>query len=124
MELIEDARFWEQDFGDWDGQPYDCLPDVGALSREELADLAGPDGESFRDLCARVEPALKALAELAGRKGSVAIVAHAGIVRAGLAMALGSVPDGLVFEVDPLSVTRLRCLTEGFSIRSVNGHLP
>lgn len=116
----EDARLWEQDFGAWDGQFYAELPDVGTLSRDALADLAGPEGESFRDLCARAEPAIRSAAKMARQAGPVAVVAHAGIVRAGLSLALGGLSDGLAFEIDPLSVTRFRCLEDGFSIRSVN----
>jgi alpha-ribazole phosphatase len=48
------------------------------------------------------------------------IVAHAGTVRAGLALALGSVPAALAFEVAPLSLTRL-CRHDGaFSVACVN----
>jgi hypothetical protein len=35
-------------------------------------------------------------------------------------MALDNVADGLVFEIDPLSVTILRCLPGDFAIRRVN----
>lgn len=120
IDLTEDARLWEQDFGDWDGLLYTELPDVGLKSRGELAELAAPGGESFTDLCFRVGPVLRAAADQARAEGPVAIVAHAGIVRAGLAMALESVPEGLAFEIDPLSATILRCLPDGFAIRRVN----
>ncbi len=122
--LIEDARLWEQDFGAWDGQPYEQIPDMGDLSGDALVDLAAPDGESFRDLCARTEPALRAAARQARSSGPVAIVAHAGTIRAALAMALNRLPEALLFEVAPLSLTVLSCLPEGFAIRSVNGPLP
>ena len=56
--------------------------------------------------------------------GPVAVVAHAGVVRAALALALEDVPGALAFEVDHLSMTRLRCLADGaFSVISVNGAL-
>jgi alpha-ribazole phosphatase len=118
--LTEDARLWEQDFGDWDGRAYGELPDLGPLSRSALAELAAPGGESFADLCVRVKPVLQLAADQARTNGPVAIVAHAGIVRAGLAMALDNVADGLVFEIDPLSATILRCLPGDFAIRRVN----
>lgn len=118
--LTEDARLWEQDFGDWDGQAYADLPDVGALSRGDLADLAAPNGESFADLCVRTGSVFGEAADRARANGPIAIVAHAGIVRAGLAMALDNVPEGLAFEIDPLSATTLRCLPDGFAIRRVN----
>lgn len=116
----EDARLWEQDFGAWDGMAYADVPDVGALEPAALADLSGPGGESFADVVIRVAPALR---EISAAGGTVAVVAHAGVVRAALAMATGDVPGALVFEVDHLSVTRLRRLGDGFSVISVNGVL-
>ncbi|MCV2864003.1 histidine phosphatase family protein [Albidovulum sediminicola] len=114
----EDAALWEQDFGQWDGQPYSALPDIGALSGAALADHRPPGGESFADLCARAAPAIGGAAR---RDGTVAIVAHAGIVRAALALALGSPGAALAFDVAPLSATRLRPLDGGgFGIISVN----
>jgi alpha-ribazole phosphatase len=103
-----DARLWEQDFGAEDGMAYADLPDLGPLPREALADRRPPGGESFADMAARVIPALEALA------------AHAGTVRAGLALAIGSVPAALAFEVAPLSLTRLRCFDGAFSVACVN----
>ena len=100
-----------------DGLAYADLPDLGPLPREALADRRPPGGESFADMAARVIPALEALA---AADGPVAVVAHAGTVRAGLALAIGSVPAALAFEVAPLSLTRLRCLDGAFSVACVN----
>ncbi|MCV6593244.1 MAG: histidine phosphatase family protein [Silicimonas sp.] len=123
-ERHEDARLWEQDFGAWENRLYTDLPDVGVLSRAELADLTGDGGESFRDLCTRVTPVLEEAAEAARQGGPVAIVAHAGVVRAGLALALGRLEEAMAFEIDNLSVTTLRCFEGGLSIRAVNGAFP
>ena len=116
----QDARLWEQDFGEHEGLRFEDLPDLGALSRDDLAELAPPGGESFAAMVARISPALQELAQEAGQGGPIAVVAHAGTVRAGLALALGHVPAALAFEIAPLSVTRLRCLQGGFSVISVN----
>lgn len=118
--LIQDTRLWEQDFGDQEGLKFEDLPDLGDLSRGGLAELAPSGGESFAEMVRRVSPALRGLAGQAVNNGAVAVVAHAGTVRAGLALALGDVPAALAFEIDPLSVTRLRCLKDGFSVKSVN----
>ncbi len=121
LSLREDARLWEQDFGAWEGVAFSEVPDVGDLSGEALADMTPPEGESFRDVVTRVRPAF---AEAAVVGGPLAIVAHAGVIRAALSIALNHVPTGLAFEIDHLSVTRLRCLPGGgFSIISVNGAL-
>lgn len=116
----EEARLWEQDFGAHDGLAPADLPDLGPLGREDLAAHAAPDGESFAAMAARAAPALESLARKAMAGGPVAVVAHAGTVRAALALALGSVPAALAFEIAPLSVTRLRCLDGAFSIICVN----
>ena len=113
-----DPRFWEQDFGDWEGLPFGDLPDIGALSTAELAAHRPPQGESFADLHARIAPALQ---DVGGRGGQVAIVAHAGIVRVALALATGSVPGGLAFQIAPLSLTRVQFHPRGgWSVAEVN----
>jgi alpha-ribazole phosphatase len=113
-----DDDLWEQDFGHWDGVDYARLPDLGSLSPLALASHRPPGGESFADLCARVAPAIK---RAIGSGGRIAIVAHAGTVRAALALATGAIPNALAFEVDPLSVTRLRYFPNGsWSVIAVN----
>ena len=114
----QDARLWEQDFGAWEGVAFADLPDLGALSTAELAAHRPPGGESFADLCQRVAPALTMLSQLGGR---VAVVAHAGVIRAALGLALGRAEHGLAFQVAPLSLTRLTASPGGlWSIGCVN----
>lgn len=102
VEMDEDL--WEQDFGTHDGAPLSDLPDLGDLSRAELAAYRWPDGESFTDVVARIRPALERATEGAL---PVALVAHAGTVRAALSTALEADAAGLAFEVAPLSITAL-----------------
>lgn len=113
-DLAADPRLWEQDFGDWEGRPFTGLPDLGPLAPVDLARHRPPGGESFADLCARIGPVID------GLRGRVAVVAHAGTVRAGLALATGSVPGALAFQVAPLSLTRLLHSPGGWSIAEVN----
>lgn len=119
-ELPEDARLWEQDFGQHEGLLPAEVPDLGSLDRAALAQVAPPEGESFAAMVARVTPALADQAARAIEAGPVAVVAHAGTVRAGLALALEDVPAALAFEIAPLSVTRLRCLPGAFSVICMN----
>ena len=115
-----DARLWEQDFGEWDGKCYADIPDLGALPAEQLAAHRPPGGESFDDLVRRAAPALWEMAE-GHRDAPVAIVAHAGTIRAVLALALGANGPALAFEIATLSVTHLRLLSGGeFSIGFTN----
>lgn len=120
VEVVQDARLWEQDFGTQEGMPFADIPDLGPLSAQDLADHRPPGGESFADMVARITPALSELAAQAREAGPVAVVAHAGTVRTGLAMALGAVPAALAFEVAPWSVTRLRVFEGGLSVVAVN----
>lgn len=113
-QLSEDARLWEQDFGDHEGLDFGDLPDLGNMSALDLAAYAPPGGESFLQLSARASPAIRALSKAAYRSGeTVVLVVHAGIVRAALGLTLGRPESGMVFEVPTLSVTRLRAGAEG-----------
>ncbi|WP_245770931.1 histidine phosphatase family protein [Natronohydrobacter thiooxidans] len=112
----QDARLWEQDFGAWEGMGFDALPDLGPMSRAELAAHCPPGGESFDRLCARVWPALHEIAA----SGDAVIVAHAGVIRAGLALVLDSPAQGLAFEVAPLSLTELQQIGALWSVACVN----
>ena len=112
--------FWEQSFGDWDGRANENVPDVGPLQGDDLLRFAPPNGESFAELCARVQPALIELLDTEQAR-STSVFAHAGVIRACLALAFGSPSAALRCEIDPLSVTRLRALSDGqFSVVCVN----
>ena len=119
---MEDARLWEQDFGDFEGRALTDLPDLGEMTPEALAAHRWPGGESFADVCARVTPGLQDAARLAEDLAApVAVVAHAGVIRAALALVTGHVPGALAFEIAPLSATRLGVWRGApVSVRSVN----
>lgn len=116
-EAVQDEALWEQDFGAWEGVSYAHLPDLGPMEPDELARTAPPGGESFVQVCARIVPALERLASQGGR---VAVVAHAGTVRAGLSRALGSAGAALAFRVAPLSLTELEASPMGWAVGCVN----
>lgn len=120
-EHTQDARLWEQDFGDHDGSLISALPDIGVLDSAALAKHTPPNGESFHDVCERTHPALIELGQAAFREGAIALVVHAGVIRAALALVMGYVPGGLCFEIANLSVTRLGCGPDGpLSVSEVN----
>ncbi|MDM7458641.1 MAG: histidine phosphatase family protein [Paracoccus sp. (in: a-proteobacteria)] len=114
--FLVDEALWEQDFGVEDGAPLASLPDLGVLDRGSLARRQPQGGESFLQMSARAGSALRRLAHA----GPVAVIAHAGTVRAGLALALGDAAAALAFEIAPLSVTHLRRFGQDWSIASVN----
>ncbi|WP_375261661.1 histidine phosphatase family protein [Palleronia sp.] len=115
IKAAQDDRLWEQDFGRYDGAPLTELPDLGPLTGDALAVHRWEGGESFTDLCARVAPALAPLSA----EGPVAVVAHAGTIRAALAAVVGP-GAALAFEVAPLSLTRMTAHPGGFAIGCVN----
>ena len=107
-----DPALWEQDFGAWEGLAPDALPDLGDLAPADLAAHRPPRGESFDDMAARVGAALRAVNE------DAVIIAHAGTVRAGLALVTG--PAAISFAVAPASLTILRSAGANWAVEAVN----
>lgn len=111
-----DPDLWEQDFGDWEGLPFADIPDHGRLDGAALAGFAPPNGESFDDVCARTAMAMDRLPI-----GRVAVVAHAGVIRAALSCALGGLATALRFEIANLSITSILILPDRqYVVREVN----
>lgn len=109
----------EQDQGLWEGRPLTDLPDLGPLPPEDLACHRPEGGESFLDMAARVQPLL-----VEAPPGTL-IVAHAGTVRAALALVVGA--RALSFAVAPLSLTILHRIDSAgaeWAVEAVNLTLP
>ena len=111
LDAVENANFREQDFGQWTGRRHDDLvAEFGDAYREFWKSPAGnrpPGGESF------VDQNLPA--------GDAVLVVHSGTIRAVLAIALDLAPDSaLRFVIDPLSLTRIDRLTNGWRVGAVN----
>jgi alpha-ribazole phosphatase len=117
---VMDASFSEQDFGRWTGRSHEEIGRDFGSARDAFwrapATSRPPGGESFADQIARVRGGIDALPA-----GDVIIVAHAGTIRAALALALGIEPDhALRFVIDPLSLTRLDRLENSWRVVAVN----
>jgi alpha-ribazole phosphatase len=115
-----EPAFDEQDFGQWTGRTHDEVRQVFAAAHDDFwcapARERPPGGESFADQIARVRGAIDALPQ-----GDVVIVAHAGTIRAALAIALGIAAEtALGFVIDPWSSTRLDRLEGGWRVVWVN----
>lgn len=103
----------EQSFGAWQGRNREeLLRERRAADRWHrfwltAADEVPPGGESFLDLCARVERAVERIS--AERRGQdVVAVAHGGTIRAALCLALDLAPErALAFKIDNCSLTRI-----------------
>lgn len=120
LDAVENANFREQDFGQWTGRRHDdIVAELGDVYREFWKSPAcnrPPGGESFVDQIAR---ATAGLANLPA--GDVVLVVHSGTIRAVLAIALDLAPDSaLRFVIDPLSLTRIDRLTDGWRVGAVN----
>ena len=120
LHASSDPAFNEQDFGDWTGRIHEEIRRNSEAVYDEFwrapADNRPPRGESFREQIARVRAGIEALPA-----GDVVIVAHAGTIRAALALALELPPErALRFVIDPLSLTRLDRLDDAWRVVAVN----
>jgi len=120
LEAVEVAAFREQDFGAWTGRRHnDLVAELGDAYREFWKAPAGnrpPGGESFVD---QIDRARAGLATLPA--GDAVLVVHSGTIRAVLAIALDLAPDSaLRFIIDPLSLTRIDRLSNGWRVVAVN----
>ena len=120
LDAMEDAAFREQDFGAWTGRRHnDLVAELGEAYREFWKSPAAnrpPGGESFVDQIVRARAGLASLPT-----GGVVLVVHSGTIRALLAIALDLTPDGaLRFVIDPLSLTRIDRLANGWRVVAVN----
>jgi alpha-ribazole phosphatase len=118
--LDANAAFREQDFGAWTGRRHnDLTAELGDAYHEFWQSPAGnrpPGGESFVD---QIERARAGLAQLPA--GDAVLVVHSGTIRAVLAIALDLTPDSaLRFVIDPLSLTRIDRLANGWRVVAVN----
>jgi alpha-ribazole phosphatase len=121
LRATPEPNFGEQNFGDWTGRRHDDLArELGAAYRDfwrAPATSRPSGGESFIDQIGRVREGLTALPP-----GDVVLVVHSGTIRAALAIALELAPESaLRFAIDPLSLTRIERLTNGWRVTCVNG---
>lgn len=99
-ELRSDARLMEKHFGAWEGRAWDDIErgEIDAWAADILGYIP-PGGESAQQLMRRVEGMLHDIAQMPQR--DIAIVAHAGSIRALLAL-LAEIPlaHTLAWEIE------------------------
>jgi alpha-ribazole phosphatase len=120
LDPIPISEFVEQDFGDWTGQRHDDLAARGdehyARFWRDPARSRPPGGESFED---QVERVRRGLLEIS--PGPATLVVHSGTIRSVLCIALDIAPSAaLRFVIEPLSITRVDRVRNGWRIVSVN----
>ncbi len=120
LDAVRQNAFREQDFGAWTGRRHnDLVAELGDTYRDFWKSPASnrpPGGESFVDQIGRTVDGLAALPA-----GESILVVHSGTIRAVLAVALELSPDAaLRFVIDPLSLTRIDRLHDGWRVVAVN----
>jgi len=120
LDAAEVVSFREQDFGAWTGRRHnDLVAELGNAYQTFWKSPAAnrpPGGESFVD---QIDRARTGLATLPA--GDAVLVVHSGTIRAVLAIALDLAPDSaLRFVIDPLSLTRIDRLENGWRVVAVN----
>jgi alpha-ribazole phosphatase len=120
LDPIQQPEFREQDFGAWTGRRHDDLAsELGSAYHEFWKSPASnrpPGGESFVDQIERASAGLALVPE-----GEAILVVHSGTIRAVLAIALDLAPEqALRFVIDPLSLTRIDRLENGWRVVAVN----
>jgi alpha-ribazole phosphatase len=113
-------EFAEQDFGEWTGRRHDDLAascdEHYARFWDDPARSRPSGGESFEDQVKRVRQGL-----LKTAPGVATLVVHSGTIRAALCIALDIAPAAaLRFVIEPLSITRIEQLRNGWRVVSVN----
>lgn len=119
---VAEPGFDEQDFGRFEGRVWGTLGDDpdGVAFLADPANTAPPDGESFAALVGRVGDAITRVgARHAGQ--DIVVVAHAGTIRAALAVALRVSPaTALAFAIEHVSLTRIDAIGAAWRVLGVS----
>lgn len=121
------ADLREIHFGSWELRHHSQIeaedPDLARAYWDSPGDVRPPGGESWHQVCARVDSAIDALiADHAG--GDLIIVAHFGVILTQVQRALQlDASDAFSHRIDNLSVTDLTRLAGGWQVGRIN-HRP
>ena len=108
-QMPQEAAFAEQHLGQWQGMNRAAFIASRPAGSSWFADInvPAPGGESFMDLYNRAKSAIDRLT-IAHAGRDVIAVGHGGTIKAAIGLALGGlVEQGLSFDIDNCSVTRL-----------------
>lgn len=123
--LDPDPDLREINFGEWELQAFDGVPDKSLLRSfwETPGDIRAPGGESWNDISARADRAISRL--LKGHPGrDVIVVAHMGTILTQVQRALGlSGYNAFAHQIFNLSVTELHWRDNKWDAVSIN-HCP
>lgn len=107
-----EPRLREMQFGAWEGLTWDEIvartPSLAYEYEKSPRYYVPEHGESFDDLCARVQPVLGEITARLGPAGRALIVSHAGVMHALLRVALAAADEAsLGIKFVPASIMRL-----------------
>ncbi len=109
--IQEEPRLREMSFGSWEGLMWSEITEripPTSPSEPQADPHVAPGGESFAELCSRVQPALSTLKATLPRNGRALIVSHAAVMHAILWLMLeGSSESALGIVLAPASILRL-----------------
>ncbi len=116
----------EINFGTWELRRFKDIeaedPTRARAYWETPGDVRPPGGESWHEVCARVDAAIDAL--IAEHAGDLIVVAHFGVILTQVQRALSLAPDqAFGHRIDNLSVTEIACGPDGWDVGLIN-HLP
>lgn len=125
LRLSHERDLREIHFGAWELQHWDTIEDQNHLRRfwERPGDVRPPGGESWHEVCARVDRAVSRLLNAHPGRDIVA-VAHMGVILTQVQRGLQvGAYEAFSHRIDNLSVTELQRLPDGWRVNTIN-HLP
>jgi alpha-ribazole phosphatase len=127
--LAFDRRWREMRFGTWEGLVWSEIverqPELAERSSSSPRFYTPPGGESFDELCSRIEAALDAVDAAVADGETVLVATHAGPLHALLKVALGSgEAEALGVKFAPASTTRIAFASDGARVVELNRTAP
>lgn len=122
LRLPHDRALREINFGAWEMKHWETIEDQTHLRSfwDEPGDIRPPGGESWHEVCARVDGAVgRLMAAHPGR--NIVLVAHMGVILTQVQRALRIKPyDAFSHRIDNLSVTELHYRDAGWQVNAIN----
>ncbi|MBO9396446.1 histidine phosphatase family protein [Shimia sp. R9_1] len=122
--LPHDPKLREIHFGDWELKNFkEIEAEDAALARaywENPGDVRPPNGESWNEVCARVNPAIDHLIDT-HRGGKLIVVVHFGVILTQVQRAeLLTAEEAFAHRIDNLSVTSFKIADTGWATQQIN----
>ncbi|RJP48258.1 MAG: alpha-ribazole phosphatase [Anaerolineaceae bacterium] len=124
LEIKEDVRLREMNFGDWEGATYNKIkeeyPDALTAWEDDVYKNAPPNGETLEQLAIRAQSVLKDILENWKDK-TVLLVAHGGVLQSLICLALNLPPRMYwQFHVSPASLSEISFYPAGAIVNLLN----